>query len=398
MTPCEQLLQLIALSFQGGTLRKLIFSKPKDSAPQKVVARLSKKQGGVVLACEETHPLGKVKHLTYPQERLADIGSYFSHFDQINLMTGAGDTEFRRSKNGKETLIGGAALLSKFSQSDRSSFACYITDLDRKKAYALDGSEPFLRHLGISDATGRVHDKMQAKYRQINRFIEHLEEIYPHLPEEGLVRVYDLCCGKSYLSFAVYHYLTHVKGRSVDMFCMDLKEDVIRYCEDVSHAVDFHGMRFQVGDIRLTPKNVTPDLVVSLHACDIATDIVLDTAITLGAKVILSTPCCHRYLNDRLTMDTLPFVTKHPYLKTKLCEVLTEAIRLARLEANGYTVTALEMTDPSDTPKNTLLRAIRQNGFRADASSAKEKQAAYQALLESLMGEAAKDYLKEIKL
>lgn len=182
------------------------------------------------------------------------------------------------------------------------------------------------------------------------------------------------------------------------MLCMDLKEDVIAYCRRVAEEAGFSGMRFVAGDIRLTPRDVSPDLVVSLHACDIATDIVLDTAADLGAKVILSTPCCHRYLNHRLADPTLAFVSAYPHLRGKLCEVLTEGLRLARLKSRGYAVTASELTDPDDTPKNTLLIARKRAGFRADSTEAAALTAEYRALVTRLTGGDPDDYLKEIRL
>lgn len=398
MTATERFLALCREVCEAGTLKKLIFSVPRGDAPRKTVGRLVTGRDGVRLACEETLDGGKVRHtLTDAPKIEAFLAEKLANYDRVNLISGAGDCEFRRSKNGKETVNGAPAVEGRLRNAE-DGFTCYITSLDRQKDYALSGKEDFLIRLGVSDATGRVHDKKQGKFRQINRFLEHIEDIYPHLPKDGVLHIYDLCCGKSYLSFAVYYYLRTVKGREVDMFCMDLKEDVIRYCRGVAEAVGFSGMRFAVGDIRLTPKTPVPDLVISLHACDIATDIVLDTAIELGAKVILSTPCCHRYLTDRVKMPDLAFVTEHPYLRGKLAEVLTEGIRLARLKANGYRAVALEMTDPDDTPKNTLLRAVRDSAYCQDSPEAQAVKAEYQALLERVMGSSAEEYLKEIKL
>ena len=201
--------------------------------------------------------------------------------------------------------------------------------------------------------------------------------------------MYDLCCGKSYLSFAVYYYLTARKGREVDMLCMDLKQDVIRFCEGEARALGYTGMRFETGDVRTV--SGSPDLVVSLHACDLATDIVLDAATSLGAKVILSTPCCHRYLNGRVRAEQLSFVTRYPQLSNKLCEALTDGLRLLRLKAAGYDVSATELVDPEDTPKNTLLRAIKRR--ERDEQAAKE----YERTLRFLLGDGAENYLAEIR-
>jgi SAM-dependent methyltransferase len=398
MTAAEKLLSLCVTASQNETLRKLTFSKPlSNESPERITARLSVTRGKHILACEESYAGGKVRHTAASFDELDSfLSPLIAAYGQINLSTGAGDAEFRRSKKGKETLFGAAPLEKKLA-GEKSDFEVFVEGLDRQKNYLLTGKEPFLIYLGISDETGRVHDKKQGKYRQINRFLEHVETIWDVLPTQGLLHVYDLCCGKSYLSFAVYYYLHEVRGREVDMLCMDLKEDVIRDCAAIARAVGFTGMRFLAGDIRKTPRDTVPDLVISLHACDIATDIVLDTAAELGAKVILSTPCCHRYLNDRLKMPALDFVARYPHLRVKLCEALTEGIRLARLRAAGYTVAALEMTDPDDTPKNTLLRAVKRGDLRPDSAEAIRLREEYTAILQSVLGDNAGDYLKEIR-
>ena len=155
-------------------------------------------------------------------------------------------------------------------------------------------------------------------------------------------------------------------------------------------------MKFICGDIsENTPMNISPDMVISLHACDIATDIVIDRAAALGAKIILSTPCCHRYLNDKISAEALKFVTDYPQLRGKLCEAITDALRLSRLSAAGYEVTALELTDPDDTPKNTLLRAIRRENVSDGVLE--KRRSEYEKILSFLLGDGAGDYLKEIK-
>ena len=210
------------------------------------------------------------------------------------------------------------------------------------------------------------------------------------LPKSGDITVYDLCCGKSYLSFAVYYYLTEIKGRTVNMLGIDLKRDCINWCRDLAISLGYTGMTFVTDDVRNTPKGVTPDMVISLHACDIATDIVINRAVELGTKVILSTPCCHRHINDKITASELSFVTDYPHLRNKLGDALTDAIRVARLEANGYSVAALELVDPDDTPKNTLIKAIKKRGVEP------EKMKRYDAILDFVLGDKKSEYLKDI--
>ena len=386
---------LIESSFKTETLKKLVLSRPKEGEISKISCRLVAHRGRRLLAIEFSLPGNTVSHKNVGEEELkGELTPLIENYSQVNLITTLGDAELKRSKSGKETVIGGENLRRKLS-GDAPVFEKAIEAMDKKKNYILDGTELFLKKLGISSSDGRVHDKKQGKFRQINRFLEHIENIYPRLPAEGEIKIYDLCCGKSYLSFAVYHYLTEIKGRRVYLYGADLKRDVILWCDSLAKELGYVGMRFEVGDISKIVPDEKPDMVISLHACDIATDIVLDTAIRLGAEIILSTPCCHRYLNGKVVAGELDFITRYPHLSGKLCEAITDALRLARLRANGYNVMALELTDPENTPKNTLIKAIKSAKF-----TEKEKQKAeteYKATLSFLLGDNADKYLSEIK-
>lgn len=386
---------LIESSFKTETLKKLVLSKPRQGGINKISCRLVAHRGRRLLAMEFFLPGNTVSHKNVGEEELkGELSPLIENYQQINLITTLGDAELKRSKSGKETVIGGENLRRKLS-GDAPGFEKAIEAMDKKKNYILDGTELFLKKLGISSSDGRVHDKKQGKFRQINRFLEHIENIYPRLPAEGEIKIYDLCCGKSYLSFAVYHYLTEIKGRRVYLYGADLKRDVILWCESLAKELGYVGMRFEVGDISKIVPDEKPDMVISLHACDIATDIVLDTAIRLGAEIILSTPCCHRYMNGKVVASELDFITRYPHLSGKLCEAITDALRLARLRANGYNVMALELTDPENTPKNTLIKAIKNSKF-----TEKERQSAeseYKAMLSFLLGDNADKYLSEIK-
>ena len=373
-------------------LKKIVFSKPKGSEVKRITSRLVMHRGRRMLALELSLPGDTVSHRNISEDNISkDISEYIDEYAQINVISTLGDAEYRLSKKGKELLLGFDKIARRLSGEARD-FERAIEALDKEKNYILAPDEPFLIRLGISSADGRVHDKKQGKYRQINRFLEYVSDVYSHLPSEGVIKVYDLCCGKSYLSFAVYHFLTVVKGRKVEMLGVDLKRDVINWCRDLSVELGFSGMRFEVGDIRTISKNETPDMVISLHACDIATDIVIDTAARLGAKVILSTPCCHRYLNSRINARELSFVTKYPQLSNKLCEAITDSLRVLRLRAAGYSVIATELTDPENTPKNTLIRAVISDAGEEACEDAKRE---YEAALEFILGENKDLYLKD---
>jgi len=393
----EKMAQLVVLTAERETLRRFVLSKPKSpDLAKKVSARLTVRRGRKILFFEESYPGGRVRQFALsPEEIPGTLPALMENYLQADLLTPSGDAVLLRSKKGTETLRGESNI--RREQGDAPLIST-LTTLDREPKRILTGSEPFLLALGVSDERGRVHDKRQPKFRQINRFLELVSDIYPELPAgDAPVLVYDLCCGKSYLSFALYHYLTAVKGRRVEMLCVDLKADVIAFCEGVARDAGFLanggcGMTFRAQDIRKLPRDRRPDLVVSLHACDVATDVVLDAAAALEAKVILSTPCCHRYLDRKIVSPELSFVTRHPKLRGKLAEALTDALRCLRLEAAGYEVTAAELVDPDDTPKNTVLRAI----LRGDAVKMNEAKIAYENAKQFLLGDGADAYLADV--
>ncbi len=385
-------LDLALLAIEKAAIKKLIFSRPNGSEITKAAARLCENRGRRMLSVEYSLPGNTVSQKNFYGEAMKDeVCRLLSEYGQANLLTTLGDAEWKISKSGKEALLGADKLERKLN-SNNAGFTAAIEALDKEKNYILSGKEEFLRRLGISSSDGRVHDKKQGKFRQINRFLEHIEDVYSSLPTDGAINIFDLCCGKSYLSFAVYYYLTAIKGREVNMLGVDLKRDVILWCEKLALELGFTGMRFLVEDVTKTPGDVKPDMVISLHACDIATDIVINTAIRMGARVILSTPCCHRYLNDKIKADELEFVTRYPHLRNKLCEAITDAIRAARLEGAGYSVSVMELTDPDDTPKNTLIRAIKKKGCVDTAKNIEN----YEKLLSFVLGDGKESYLKGI--
>ena len=393
MNKKELFVEAVTSALQREIIKKLVFSRPISSEVSKISGRLVAHRGQRMLVLEYSLPGNTVSHKNVAEnDVVAILTELLDGYMQANLITTLGDVEWKISKNGKEALLGADKLKNKLL-GDSEAFEKAIEALDNKKNYILDGSEDFLHALGISDKNGRVHDKKQGKFRQINRFLEVIEDVYRELPKDGDLTVYDLCCGKSYLSFAVYYYLTVKKARSVKMLGIDLKRDCINWCASVASSLGYSGMTFVTDDVKNTPMGVVPDMVISLHACDIATDIVINRAIELGAKVILSTPCCHRNLTDRIVAKELDFVCEYPHLKNKLAEALTDAIRAARLEANGYNVAAIELVDPDDTPKNTLLRAVKKAKRDSELIAKRDR---YDAILSFVMGDGASDYLKDL--
>ncbi len=376
--------KLISLASSKRFLKKVVFSKCNDQSIRRAVGTLFSKGENALLQIEYFKTDGKAIHKNIDFKDENAIAAIACDFSQINLIGDGAEAEYKRSKSGNEAIIGE----KKFALAlDSYGKKIEIKAHNRAKAYAFDGSEPFMHELGIADKNGRVFDKKQAKFRQINRFTEHISDIYKYLPSDGEINVLDLCCGKSYLSFAVFHYLTVTMKRKVNMVGIDLKTDVIDFCSRTAESLGYSGLHFHACNIDDYPYASPVHLVVSLHACDIATDIVLTKAIELGAKVILSTPCCQKELLHNLSTDAFPFITKYPMLKKKLCDALTDALRLERLSAYGYEATALELTDPDDTPKNILLRAIKYS----DGSDAAKTD--FELLCESLVGDK-KLYIK----
>lgn len=347
---------LILLAAQKRKLKKAVLSKPQDKTELRAVLTLRTIGGKDRLQAEIFRTDNKAVHENLPTEQAEALLPLLERYGQVNLLTDVGEGELRSGKRGTVTILGGEKLKTQLREAPVGSAVC---GNDRQKQYILQGDEPFLRLLDVSDANGRVRDKRQAKFRQINRFLELVRDCQDKLPSDSL-RICDLCCGKSYLSFALYHYFANVLGRTVRMTGVDLKSDVVAYCSHVAQQLGWSGLEFVCGDVGAYETEGQVDLVVSLHACDIATDLVLERAVRWRAKVILSTPCCHHELNHKIDCVSLSFLTDHSMLRQKLCDAATDALRLKYLEGNGYRTAALELIDPEETPKNIMLRGILQ--------------------------------------
>ena len=389
MNAAQKMAAIIKLSADKNALKKAVFSKPSHDDILRAVATLRSVGKRAALQIEYFTKDNKALHKNIFLDSDSfdtDIANEVTGFMQVNLITTSGDCEYKRSKSGNDTVLGFDKLLRALDAKVASEAPADMLNNNNKKDYILKGDEPFLKALGVSDLNGRIHDKKQAKFRQINRFLEHIRDVLKHLPE-GDIRICDLCCGKSYLSFAVYHYFANTLGRKVSMTGVDLKKDVVEYCQSVADSLGFEGLEFICGDITKYETDVKPQLVISLHACDIATDIVLQKAAEWKADVILSPPCCHHELNHKLSCPELEFIAKYSMLRQKLCDAATDAMRLTLLEANGYSTDALELIDPEDTPKNIMLRAIKRK--KKDKRAEEKALEEYKAIRKFLMGENA---------
>lgn len=352
--------EILTYVIENKTLQRLTLSKCVDKEIIRTTGRLLEIKGKLHLALESFYSNGKAIQKNIPADNAVDtlLQIIPAQYHQLNLITTGGNCEIKVSRNGKITVI---------DKIKRTEAKGVELQHNRKKQYIIPDNTPidFLVALGVQDVNGSIFDKKRSKFRQINRFLEIVSDVEENIVTENDLYILDLCCGKSYLSFALYYYFTTIRGYNVTMDCVDLKKDVIEFCSEVADKLNYKGLHFIAGDIRDFPIRRTPDLTVSLHACDIATDIVLAKGIDSGARVILSTPCCHHEMMHQLktTGNYTDFLLEHSILKQKLADAATDALRCKVLQINGYDVTALELIDPEETPKNVLIRGVKRGNI-----------------------------------
>ena len=251
---------------------------------------------------------------------------------------------------------------------------------DRRKRYLLEEGTPapFLVELGVMTPKGRVRKSRYDKFRQVNRFLELVDDVVPALPREGTLRIVDFGCGKSYLTFALHHLLTALRGREVELVGLDLKEDVIATCSALAGRLGSKGLRFERGEISAFEAGEQIDLVVSLHACDTATDEALAQAVRWDASVILAVPCCQKEAYRQIESDLLQPLLRHGLAKERFAALVTDTLRAQLLELAGYRAQLVEFVELEHTPKNVLIRAVRGK------PAGTEVRRAYEGLRDSL--------------
>jgi len=347
-------LQEVLEKYLNENLKKMIISNPRD---RKKAAKISLrpvllKEALAFQACEY---LGnKVYHKNFPKETaIHTVLGWAEEYRQLDIFSQLGQATVLISKKGKVTVkekAGGGCM----GEVDLSH--------NRKKKYILEPERKadFLVDLGVQTKEGRIVRAKYDKFRQINRFLEFIEDILPQLSAYRKVTILDFGCGKSYLTFAMYHYLRELKGYQVHIIGLDLKEDVIAHCRELAEKYGYTGLDFYVGDIASYEGVSQVDMVVTLHACDTATDYALDKAIRWNAKVILSVPCCQHELNGQIKNEILAPVFSYGLIKERMAALFTDAIRVQILESKGYQVQILEFIDMEHTPKNILIRAVKK--------------------------------------
>lgn len=253
---------------------------------------------------------------------------------------------------------------------------------DRTKNYILKEGSPidFLVELSVMTKEGRVVKSRYDKFRQINRYLEFIADVIPALPKGRAIHIVDFGCGKSYLTFAMYYYLHELLGMEVVITGLDLKAEVIKNCEALAGRLGYGKLHFEVGDIAGYKASSDVDMVVSLHACDTATDYALAQAVEWRASIILAVPCCQHEVNRQISCPQLGAVLKYGILKEKMSALITDAMRAQLLKEQGYEVQVLEFIDMEHTPKNLLIRAIKRKGMHPAARQESEQLAAFLGL------------------
>ena len=362
-------LQKIIQTLWSSKLYKIILSNPTGEGSYRKIVLNRQKKGWQA----EQYTEKQVFHENLPEGKVQDylMENMSGAFRQCGAWDGTFEHTVRISKKGKVT-----GMKKRTAQTEAPKAK---TENNRKKNYLLEEGTviPPLVDMGIFTAEGKVVRSMYDKYRQINRFVELIDDEIDALPKDQTIRIIDFGCGKSYLTFILYYYLVELKKRDVEITGLDLKADVIAHCNKAAEKYGYDKLHFQVGDIGGYETAEQIDMVISLHACDTATDYALYHAIRWKAKLIFSVPCCQHELNKQMKSDNLSILTRYGIVKERTAALMTDAIRGNLLTESGYRTQLLEFVDLSHTPKNLLIRAVRS---MIPASAKKQARAEVDAI------------------
>lgn len=351
-----------------------IISNPRDKTGIiKIRVRPLEKKGELFFQIESFTKTQAFHENLKGEDACRKIAGYMERFGQMQLETVREECTVLVSKKGKVT-IRRRRRQKEAAPADRSH--------NRKKRYILDEGTPvpFLKDLGVMTEDGKIVRTKTDKFRQINRFLEFIEDILPRLERGRELTILDFGCGKSYLTFAMYHYLHELRGYDIRIIGLDLKQDVIGHCGRLAEKYGYDKLTFLVGDIADYDGVDRVDMVVTLHACDTATDYALAKAVSWGADVILTVPCCQHELNAQFAdggrvkrgecaADLTP-VMDYGLLRERFAALATDGLRAKYLEREGYETQVLEFIDMEHTPKNILIRAVKTG--RKDQKAAEE--------------------------
>jgi hypothetical protein len=357
MTALDELLNDL---FAGDRLLRAVLSKPRsDELPAKVSIEPIELRGETAYRFT-THLVDRTTHENLPPAAARErLGVLLADYGQGLLQ--AADADWQ--------VLGETVLRRPPSR------AAAARGHDRKKRYLLEEGTPvpFLVELGVMTPDGRVRKSRYDKFRQVNRFLELVDDVVPALKPEGTLRIVDFGSGKSYLTFAIHHLLTELRGRDVEIVGLDLKQDVIEACSALAERTGAAGLRFEHGDIGGFDAGGKVDLVVSLHACDTATDEALAQAVRWEADAILAVPCCQKEAYSQIESSLLAPLLRHGLAKERFAALVTDTLRAQLLELAGYRTQLTEFVPLEHTAKNVLIRAVRGKPAGADVRQAYEE-------------------------
>ena len=381
----EKIIQPLYSAVSSDKLVKIIIAgKRRKSVPQKKVTLRPVDIKGEYMYQAEFHFDKKVTHKNIPYFEVIDFAENLiqKDFKQINILMENEDIQILAAKADNPKITRKPSIRKAGDLSH-----------DRKKQYIINDGTPcdFLIELGVMSPEGKVYKKHYSKFRQINRFLEIADDCFDYLPNQGTLRIIDFGCGKSYLTFALYYYLKIQKNRDVEIIGLDLKEDVINFCSDTARKLKYDDLHFITGDIA-DYESDGADMVVTLHACDTATDFALINAVKWHSKVILSVPCCQHELFSQIKNHINEPMLKYGIIKDKFTELLTDALRGLRLEAAGYEVNMTEFTSLEHTAKNIMIKAVVPE--KSNKSAEKKALDEYEALKDFYHVSPAIDHLK----
>lgn len=350
----DKITDLLKTVLENKSLIKLILGdlRKKSNPFKKAVLRPLLLQGELWYQVEY-HFQNKVTHKNLNKDQCLELCIELMEevFKQMNLFSADADYQILASDPYKPRIVKKAP-----------SKNMPLLSHNKEKNYIIPDHSPcdFLMLLGVMDQSGNVIQRHYAKFRQINRFLEIVSDVIEFLPTKSEpLRLVDFGCGKAYLTFALYYYLKVKLKKDIEIIGLDLKEEVIDFCNRIAKDLEYDGLRFLKGDIAEYSEQGNADMVVTLHACDTATDYALIKAVDWGASVILSVPCCQHELFSQITSDLHHPILKHGILKERFCSILTDGLRGLKLEEQGYEVSMIEFTSLEHTSKNIMIRAVQ---------------------------------------
>lgn len=355
---------LLQKIFEGQIFIQAVFHSPRHKASHKISIRPILQKKGLLYQISSFEGT-QVFHANVSSNECQNKMSaeYAAMYRQAVIHTSEGDYHLLFSKKGQVTCRESKPA-KKPGRKEHNRFKHYLL--------GAESHLPFLVELGIMNREGKLLPGKSDKFKQINRFLEIVSDLISIFPADRSLSIVDFGCGKAYLTFALYHYLTYVKGIEVQMVGIDLKHDVIAFCRGLAKKIEYKGLSFETGDISSYSPNFSVDMVIALHACDTATDAAIEKGLLWNAKAILCAPCCQHELYRQVQNKSLEPILRHGILRERFASLATDAARAQLLEIFGYQTAVMEFIDMEHTPKNLLIRAVK-GSLEVSRKTAKKK-------------------------